>query len=153
MRRKEDVVAEALTEGVASTVPEKTMMSLRRGRRRLGGGRRLQKEGAARRLGPWLRRKGAEREGCRRWGEGEGERRRGRASPAVEMRSGGEEIQASEERRPRVERKRKNDVWKKEEIRAGGRIETGAALEPQQGPRFHGRFFFLKRNQVLISYG
>ncbi len=83
VRRKEDVVAEALTEGVASTVPEKTMMSLRRGRRRLGGGRRLQKEGAARRLGPWLRRKGAEREGCRRWGEGE--RRKGRASPAVEM--------------------------------------------------------------------
>jgi hypothetical protein len=41
VRRKEDVVAEALTEGVASTVPEKTMMSLRRGRRRLGGGRRL----------------------------------------------------------------------------------------------------------------
>lgn len=64
-------------------------------------------------------------------GGGGGERRRGRASPAVEMRSGGEEIQASEERRPRVERKRKNDVWKKEEIRAGGRIETGAALEPQ----------------------
>nr|AAM93736.1 hypothetical protein [Oryza sativa Japonica Group] len=67
VRRKEDVVAEALTEGVASTVPEKTMMSLRKGRRRLGGGRRLQKEGAARRLGPWLRRKGAEREGCRRY--------------------------------------------------------------------------------------
>jgi hypothetical protein len=58
------------------------------------------------------------------------------------MRSGGEEIQASEERRPRVERKRKNDAWKKEEIRAGGRIETGAALSPQQSTLSRAIIFF-----------